>query len=123
MSALRHGPVDAHLYRCPHCKSVDYAESVHGGRMRCRHCLWLFRPGGAMLRPSRPLPVGGGERGRTVRRARDPRVLGQLAGMRHRARHAGEILERQLGASPVKKLEEMRNARFERLARALVRGA
>ena len=99
------------------------AHPTRAGFMRCASCGRTFRAEACALRPESPRPVGVREGRVLVRARRDGRALASLAGMRYRAHHFRDELDRQLGRSPLGRMEEMRNERFERLARHLIRGA
>ena len=115
--------VDRHLYRCPSCGQVTRAHPTRAGFMRCASCGRTLRASEHMMRPDRPYADGEREGRVFVRQRRDERALASLSGMRYRARHFRDMLDRQLGRSPLGQMEEMRNERFERFARYLVRGA
>ena len=115
--------IDRHLYRCPSCGQVTRAMPWRGGHMRCEACGRTFRAEANRLRPETPRAVGDEGRYYVRRPPMDPIIRASLNGMKYRLRHQGELIEKALGRSPLGRMEEMRNERFERFARYLVRGA
>ena len=91
--------------------------------MRCEACGRTFRAEAHRLRPETPRAVGDEGRCYVRRPPMDPTIRASLNGMKYRLRHQGELIEKALGRSPLGRMEEMRNERFERFARYLVRGA
>lgn len=91
--------------------------------MRCEACGRTFRSEAHRLRPETPRAVGDEGRCYVRRPPMDPAIRSSLNGMRYRLRHQREFIEKALGRSPLGQMERMRNERFGRAARALLRRA